>query len=414
MDKEQVFRAIVIALCIIFLIGAFLTRTVLNYSFLFFIILSAAVFLVLIVFEVYIRIQHNIDGRVKNIGDEIADLKQEVELSAREASGMNQKFIKEFDVRDNDIIKINETVLDSVRQFFVMKNDISFKVAIFKSDTEKNLRDIKDSLEAAKKDINDNLESIKRYQEDLKGQIKKLQTLHAKFVKVFWYRSNNLGDRLSPIILEHFLGKRAELAGINDKEKLLGVGSILDALRENDVVWGSGLISEKKMKAPNGVRFLAVRGPLTRSMIEGDVPEIYGDPAILMPLIYNPEIKKTHKVGILPHYIDKVLWEGKTFASDTKLIDVESHWKKVIDEILSCEVIRTSSLHGIIISEAYGIPVIWEKYSDDIIGGEFKFQDYFLGTGRGKQKYGEQLPQLLDLKNKQNVLINALKKYYEE
>ena len=79
---------------------------------------------------------------------------------------------------------------------------------------------------------------------------------------------------------------------------------------------------------------------------------------------------------------------------------------------MACEEIVTSTLHGLICAEAYGIPVTWVKYSDKICGGQLKFQDYFLGTGRKEQRYFQKTEPLQGLEERQNELINALKKHY--
>jgi hypothetical protein len=230
-------------------------------------------------------------------------------------------------------------------------------------------------------------------------------------MKSFWHKTKNFGDTLTPIIIEYILGEKLEYADSEESGKLLAIGSILKYVKENDVVWGSGLNESIKIKAPKGAKFLAVRGPITRSFVipENVVPEIYGDPAILIPLIYNPTIEKTYEVGLLSHYVDKALISSK---NGEKLIDIEADWKTVIDEILSCKKIIASSLHGIICAEAYGIPAVWAVYSDMIIGGEMKYQDYFLGSGRKKQKPFEDIPPITQLKEKQDILIKALKDYY--
>ena len=50
---------------------------------------------------------------------------------------------------------------------------------------------------------------------------------------------------------------------------------------------------------------------------------------------------------------------------------------KIIDEINSCQVIISSSLHGIITCHAYNIPCLWYKFSEKIVGDGIKFADYF-------------------------------------
>ena len=54
----------------------------------------------------------------------------------------------------------------------------------------------------------------------------------------------------------------------------------------------------------------------------------------------------------------------------------------MIDKICSCRYIISSSLHGLILSDAYGIPNLWIRISDRVKGGDCKFLDYFSGVNR--------------------------------
>lgn len=219
----------------------------------------------------------------------------------------------------------------------------------------------------------------------------------------------NAGDMISAPILEA-LGMGIELVDRKRRGKLLAVGSIMTALRAGDTVWGSGCIRDKNIQAPPASEFLAVRGPLTRKKIKGvHIPAIYGDPGLLLSLIYHPVVVKRYRLGILPHYIDKRLVD----TSAGHLIDIQAPWQTVIDEILSCESVVSSTLHGIVFCEAYGVPVTWAKYSDNIIGGSFKFQDYFLGTGRKKQAYWKPIDPIEGLLEIQKRLMVALSGKYK-
>jgi pyruvyltransferase len=224
-------------------------------------------------------------------------------------------------------------------------------------------------------------------------------------INAYWWPAKNFGDTLSPIILKYFTKQEIKLAGREEPGKLLAVGSILHLIKPNDTVWGSGLNRRRLVIAPPGAKFLAVRGPITRRYIKGNVPQIYGDPGILLPLIYNPKIEKKFEYGIVPHYVDKPFIK---LRPGDKYIDIQGDWKKVVDEMLSCKKIVSSSLHGIICAEAYGIPAIWTRYSTKITGGSMKYNDYFLGSGRGVQKYFTEIPPIKDLDKKQKVLIDAL------
>lgn len=230
-------------------------------------------------------------------------------------------------------------------------------------------------------------------------------------MKLYWYnRVRNLGDQLAPVIVEHFTGMPVQFADRGAPGKLLAVGSILNAVGQNDVIWGAGAIIKKTVQLPAGVKVLAVRGPLTAELI-GWQGQVFGDPAILLPLFYKPSVQKKYKTGLLPHYIDQPHAHPR---KGHHFIDITGPWQQVVNEILECEEIITSSLHGIIIAEAYGIPVKWVKYSNKIVGGEFKFNDYFLGSGRPQLTYFDNIPANTNLAQQQLELINALYNYLKQ
>lgn len=222
-------------------------------------------------------------------------------------------------------------------------------------------------------------------------------------IKAFWFTGvSNVGDTLTEPLLNHF-GYEVELVDRNTKGKVLAVGSIMRCVRAGDTVWGAGCLRNWPV-VKRDCRFLAVRGRHTRELITGsEVPEVYGDPALLLPLLYDPEVPVAHDTGIIAHYVDKPVAPRDGYH----VIDVEADWQTFVREVKSCRKIISSSLHGIVIAEAYGVPVEWAKFSDQVLGGDFKFQDYFSGTGRGPQQYGRLEP-LRGLDRIQDRLVTAL------
>ena len=71
-------------------------------------------------------------------------------------------------------------------------------------------------------------------------------------------------------------------------------------------------------------------------------------------------------------------------ADEILIIDLANYekWTDVIDQICSCECILSSSLHGLIASDAYQVPNCWIELSGKISGGYFKYLDYASSVDR--------------------------------
>lgn len=204
--------------------------------------------------------------------------------------------------------------------------------------------------------------------------------------------SLNWGDAVGPILAEIISGERVN--SVNGSMKTNGyafVGSILNWVNGDNIeVCGVGF-SKDGLKINCGIKKIhSTRGPLTKRRLDElgiPSPEIYGDPVLLYPKYYSPNIEKKYKLGVIPHYVDKnnpVLNKFKG-RDDVKIINIMRSDKDMknhsfINEVLECENIISSSLHGIILADAYNIPTGWVELSDNVIGEGFKFRDYFLSV----------------------------------
>lgn len=114
-----------------------------------------------------------------------------------------------------------------------------------------------------------------------------------------------------------------------------------------------------------------------------DCPDTFGDPAILLPYYLKPKLDNNSKypVGIVPHFRDYV--EVNARFSDRmaiKVINVAQPVDKVVADLCSCENILASSLHGLIVSHAYGVQAA-HVVSEATLGGDnIKFKDYAEGV----------------------------------
>jgi pyruvyltransferase len=211
-------------------------------------------------------------------------------------------------------------------------------------------------------------------------------------LKAYWYKRSdvtdlvaNVGDILTPIILKHILNE--DVVWSARGYRILACGSIVELVHNGDIVWGSGLIRPMRVKPRKNVKIVAVRGKLTRkNLIESgyDCPEVYGDPGMLMPDVYNPEIEKIHEIGFVPHYVEKKEFQEWFGGHQINIINNPFIF---IDQMLECEAIITSSLHAFILARAYGLKAEYTQLTDKIHGGLFKYHDFL----SGQKDYDEKL-----------------------
>ena len=216
----------------------------------------------------------------------------------------------------------------------------------------------------------------------------------------------NFGDLLSRYIIEKLTGTAIEKYD-HRKEyavHLDAIGSILSRpeLCSPAIIWGSGFLSPQtlwKIKLSQWSWFLrgkrchpkvcAVRGKLTREILVKsgiECPEIYGDPALLMPVIYDKAVSKKYRLGVILHHNHQHFKE-KFMHTNVKWIDVYRSYSDIenfIDEVLACDAVLSSSLHGLIVPNAYQIPCVRLKIKGNSIHPkaereDFKFNDYLSG-----------------------------------
>jgi pyruvyltransferase len=195
--------------------------------------------------------------------------------------------------------------------------------------------------------------------------------------------TNNFGDDLNPYIFEYLSGRKPEHVKEDSNEDCyILIGSILNWSKSNNICWGAGFAYDCGDIGLKG-KIELVRGPFSRKVVLnnglGCQDEYFGDPAILISQFYKPRIDKKYKLGILPHIVDydRVIVNNP----DIIKINLKQNYKTIINQILSCEKVISSSLHGLIVADAYEIPSAWVEFSDNVIGGGFKFLDYYKSIG---------------------------------
>lgn len=196
----------------------------------------------------------------------------------------------------------------------------------------------------------------------------------------------NFGDALTPYLIKKITGFDAVWTNDDNSPKYMVSGSLLNDPRIiSCVVWGTGIaFSDTDIKKPLEIR--AVRGPLSRDLVRKfghECPDIYGDPCLLLPRFYKGSAPSVnYKLGIIPHIVDYLDVRLKYHQlPETQIIDLLRPVEEVVNRVLECDMIISSSLHGLIVAHAYGKPALWVRFSDKVLGDGTKFRDYLLSIG---------------------------------
>lgn len=215
-----------------------------------------------------------------------------------------------------------------------------------------------------------------------------------KRIKLYWWRGDgaddpskrNFGDYLSPLIVEMLSGK--EIIHSHPKHAdMIAIGTILPVEKKSKGllfkrklhIWGSG--TDRQNRVFSGRHYYhAVRGVRSRSQIEGGKQHIaLGDPGLLSDrLLPKNTSSKKYKLGIIPHYVDKSDPRLSSLLNieNTKIINVYDPVDQVLRQIQECDSILSSSMHGLIVADSFGIPNRRLLLSRGIIS-DYKFDDYY-------------------------------------
>lgn len=226
---------------------------------------------------------------------------------------------------------------------------------------------------------------------------------------IYWNKAN-FGDALNPLLIAELSGLPIQYKDIelSLKERiiflfrsiflfrfkklqeiifpwqhtLVAVGSIIHWGNQRSNIWGAGFMNRTDQF--KGGKLFAVRGKLTDRKLSDDGFQscgVYGDPALLLPLWIDPvHITPKHSLGIVPHWSEVDEFE-RLYGDRYRIIDLRTQdIEKVVHEICCCDMILSTSLHGLIVAHAYQIPALWIQKGYIETDG-FKFEDYFSSVG---------------------------------
>ena len=223
---------------------------------------------------------------------------------------------------------------------------------------------------------------------------------------------------LTPLLLKHFAGVDVMQAAPEVADVIVA-GSVLDVIPDgwSGVVAGAGKLLEKTKTDLTNATVLGLRGHLTANAVKlgrhrCDI--VIGDPGLLSSELAPAETNK-YDLGIVPHWSDCELYDRFAYM-DPLLIPPTGDPLTIISQIGSCRKIVSSSLHGIIVADAFHIPRRAERFANMATnrheGADFKWRDYASAIGQPIEfgKHGGQLAPLETVEKIKHDLFDMLRR----
>lgn len=213
-------------------------------------------------------------------------------------------------------------------------------------------------------------------------------------LKLFWWKDQpNFGDVISGVVAGHASGREVVWASPETCD-LFGIGSIMQFVRRTHTkpredgskpwIWGTGCMGPLRKDFKENVNFALVRGPITASLMS-ITTDFFGDPGLLIAEAMDEKIDMQESIGLVPHFSQFSSEALQQLVKDEpalKLIDVRKDALQVCREIASCTHVISSSLHGLIVADSFGVPNTWLNPAGIHRSPRFKFYDYAASVER--------------------------------
>jgi len=224
-----------------------------------------------------------------------------------------------------------------------------------------------------------------------------LGALHTDPLRLHWWKAEpNFGDAINPLIVGHVARRPVEHVGPR-KADLFAIGSMMQVVKrtqkaarpkgEKLCVWGTGLLNPLfGHEFLDNVELALLRGPITAALLKQEMTR-FGDPGLLINEVLPFEGTRSDRIGIVPHYSLMGDASLEAFvASDPAylLIDPRGDAADVCLAIAGCAHVFASSLHGLIMADAYGVSNTWIVPKGQ---SWLKYLDYAASVGRRDMQF---------------------------
>ncbi|HEY9660974.1 MAG TPA: polysaccharide pyruvyl transferase family protein [Allocoleopsis sp.] len=264
----------------------------------------------------------------------------------------------------------------------------------------------------------------------------------------------NLGDALSPVIVSALSGRSIKHQHFDaNSARFACVGTIGQDLKGGTIhLWGTGIDAKKKAinqgrssyQCPDNTTFHvhALRGPFSAQVFSSqgvDVPPVYGDPVWFLSSLMAPAAQKQYELGVIVHLTELASLKDASLLKEHLLryqipTELKSSIRIIttlvpptfdaieqkVKEITSCKRIVSTSLHGLVIAETYGIPCLYLRNAHQGVAQialydeqeriDQRMRDFYAGVGcKQLFTYGQKRNQRTDW----NDVIQAIDTHWQ-
>lgn len=235
-----------------------------------------------------------------------------------------------------------------------------------------------------------------------------------KHVKLAYSTLFNAGDLMNVDIVEK-LSHRKVIKSATIPADMTAIGGQLYGLQYSDkffkrilqfvagaicdikpiYIWGSGFLHDRNKHGlcRKNIQVCALRGRKSQEKLSKLTGKEYhvvlADAGLLVDQLLDPAVKieKIYEIGLIPHMYQQqeVKMQEIMAMPNVHMIDIKRTPQEVTYDIARCEVILSSSLHGLIFADALHIPNLHIKGMTDLPEGNFKFEDYYSSYGLNDQ-----------------------------
>jgi len=234
----------------------------------------------------------------------------------------------------------------------------------------------------------------------------------------------NLGDALGPLLVSALSGLPIAYQRFEaNTERLATVGTIGHKFSGGTVhFWGTAFNPARSRKdapilyeipANTTLKIHALRGPGSAYHLRQlglEIPPVYGDPVWFLPSIFPAAPEKRYDLGVVVHvselqmplatsdlkprlrrYLIPPDLQAQVRIFNTVVPPTAEAIANLIQEITACKCIISTSLHGLVMAEAYGIPCAYLSPAGQggavlpmhlpKMGVDYRIRDFYRGMG---------------------------------